>query len=166
MADFDELMRLHEQMVLRTAWHLLGSIADAEDAAQEVFLRLHRNLRRVEGDARPWLYRVTVNVCRDLYRARLAAVSLEDAPEPWVEAAAEDVLARDLVRQGLHRLSESERVAVVLREIEGRDTAEVAQVLGCSEATVRSHVSNGRAKLKAYVERMRDAGQRTRQTLR
>ena len=59
---FEELVATHERMVLRTAYRLLGCLEDAQDAAQEVFLRLFRNLGRMEGDPKPWLYRVTVNV--------------------------------------------------------------------------------------------------------
>ena len=64
-AAFEELMRMHERQVLRTALRLLGRLEDAEDAAQEAFLRLYRNLRGFHelAEIRPWLYRVTVNVC-------------------------------------------------------------------------------------------------------
>ncbi|MBI4470561.1 MAG: sigma-70 family RNA polymerase sigma factor [Acidobacteria bacterium] len=69
---FDQLMVLHQRRVLNTAWRLLGQLEDAKDAAQEVFLRLYRFLPRLDGDRdlRPWLYRVTINVCRDAERRR------------------------------------------------------------------------------------------------
>ena len=69
-ASFEAVMALHERMVVGTAYRLLGRMEDAQDAAQEVFLRLLKNLNRIEGDPKPWLYRVTVNICNDHYRRR------------------------------------------------------------------------------------------------
>lgn len=81
-AAFEQIVIEHERRVLLTALRLLGRIEDAQDASQEVFLRLHKHLRRFD-EAReftPWLYRVTVNVCRDIGRkaAREREVELVD----------------------------------------------------------------------------------------
>ena len=69
---FDQLMRLHEKQVLGTALRLLGNLEDAQDAAQEAFLRLYKSLNRLPDiqEIKPWLYRVTVNVCNDMHRSR------------------------------------------------------------------------------------------------
>jgi len=133
---------------------LLGEVEDAKDAAQEVFLRLHKHLRRFD-DTRalsPWLCRVTVNVCRDIGARRRR----DEALPPDLEAAPP---ARDwqeerrIVAMGLRRLPERERAALVLRDIEGLPTAEVARALGSSQATVRSQVSSAREKLKQFADR-------------
>src|ERR1017187_5145472 len=81
LAAFESVMRQYERMVLVTALRLLGNIEDAKDASQEVFLRLYRNLGKVEASTNfsGWLYRVTVNVCHDMGRKRLASVPMEDA---------------------------------------------------------------------------------------
>lgn len=147
-------MAAHERMVLRTAYRLLGRLEDAQDAAQEVFLRLFRNLGRIEGDPKAWLYRVTVNVCNDHYRSRMPAAELDEqradpAPNP------ERVLSLDerkrVLMDGFSILSERERTAVVLRDIEGLSTGETAAILGVAEGTVRSHISTARVKLAKYV---------------
>src|SRR6516225_9655709 len=71
LAAFELLMRQHERLVLATALRILGNLTDAQDASQEVFLKLYRNLGRVDPTAcAGWLYRVTVNVCHDLRRRR------------------------------------------------------------------------------------------------
>src|SRR5580704_14759951 len=72
LAAFEALMRLHERLVLVTALRLLGNMEDAKDVSQEVFLRLYRNLRKVEAEKnyQAWLYRVTVNACHDVGRRR------------------------------------------------------------------------------------------------
>ena len=69
-SEFERIMAAHERLVLGTAYRLLGRMEDAQDAAQEVFLRLFKNLGRVGDDPKPWLYRVTVNLCNDYYRRR------------------------------------------------------------------------------------------------
>src|SRR5438105_11503710 len=73
--QFERLLASHRQQVLRTSYRLLGRREDAEDAVQEVFLRLFQNLDRVGTDPRGWLYRVTVNVCNDFYRERVREVA-------------------------------------------------------------------------------------------
>lgn len=159
LAAFEQLMRQYERMVLVTALRLLGSLHDAQDASQEVFLKLYRNLGKVEasGNISGWLYRVTVNACHDLRRRRPASVPMEDAadlksPEadPAVQTAEEE--RRRVLQMSLRMLSEKERAALVLRDLEGLTTGEVARVLGSSEATVRSQISKARVKVKGFVE--------------
>src|ERR1700723_3279457 len=76
-------MRLHERMVLGVAYRLLGRMEDAQDAAQEVFLKLFQKSGQIEGDPKPWLYRVTVNVSNDWYRKQIAvAEPNERAADP------------------------------------------------------------------------------------
>ncbi len=154
---FEHIMVQQERQVFRTALRLLGRIEDAQDASQEVFLRLHRHLRRFD-DARafsPWLYRVTVNVCRDISarKKRDEGVSLE-AFEPAVTPPSDSLEdERRIVALGLRRLPEKERAALVLRDIEGLPTAEVARILGSSQATVRSQISSARLKIKRFAGR-------------
>jgi len=141
-------------MVLRTAYRLLGRLEDAQDATQEVFLRLFRNLDRVGGEPRAWLYRVTVNVCNDHYRRQKLVVELDARrvdPSPDPERMISLEQRKRLLMEGLEILPERERAAVVLRDIEGLSTAEVAAALGVEEATVRSQISNARVKLAKYV---------------
>lgn len=159
LAVFERAMIAHERLVLMTAYRLLGRMEDAQDAAQEVFLRLFRHFDRVADiqDLRPWLYRVTVNVCHDEFRRRRPSVELDPAraaagPDP--EAALGMAERKRLVEHGLRTLTEKERTAVVLRDIEGLSTKEVAEVLGSTEGTVRSHLFSARLKLKKFTDRL------------
>jgi len=157
---FEELIRMHERQVLRTAFRLLGRLEDAQDAAQEVFLRLYRKLPifRLVSEIRPWLYRVTVNVCYDLAKKRGRLAAELPAWAAFVEGSQEEQIRldqqRELLAEALTYLPEKERAAIVLREIEGLDTAEVAEILGSTPATVRSQVSAGRARLREIVTRL------------
>jgi RNA polymerase sigma-70 factor (ECF subfamily) len=149
---FKRLMEQHQQMVQRVAYRLLGRLEDAQDAAQEVFLRLFRNLDRVGADPKAWLYRVTVNVCNDHHRRRRVVVEMETRdPVPDPERLLSIEQRKRLLLAGLGTLPERERTAIVLRDIEGLSTAEVAAILGVEEVTVRSHTSSGRLKLAKYV---------------
>ena len=160
LAAFEALMRQYERMVLVTALRLLGNLEDAQDASQEVFLRLYRNLKKVEAATNfsGWLYRVTVNVCYDMGRKRVAVVPVEDLPE--LVAAGENpqesvtgAERRRVLQLSLRQLSAKERAALVLRDLEGLSTGEVARALGSTEATVRSHISKARVKVRDFVER-------------
>src|ERR1019366_64317 len=81
LAAFEALMRQYERLVLATALRLLGNLEDAQDASQEVFLKLYRNLGKLErpGNIPAWLYRVTVNVCHDIGRKRKPMASVDEA---------------------------------------------------------------------------------------
>jgi RNA polymerase sigma-70 factor, ECF subfamily len=160
LAAFEALMRQHERLVLMTAVRLLGKLEDAQDASQEVFLRLYRNLGKLDGvqNVPGWLYRVTVNVCHDMLRKRPAQVAVDEVPElsdgsadPQQSVTEEE--RRQVLHMSLRFLSEKERAAIVLRDLEGLSTSEVAQALGSTEATVRSQISKARIKVRAFVER-------------
>lgn len=152
--DFERIMRVHQRLVVSTAYRLLGRMDDARDAAQEVFLRLLKHLDRIQGDPKPWLYRVTVNVCNDHLRRRVI-VKPPDAqqPDPSPDAThAIDLNDRKrLLMEALATLPARERAAVVLRDIEGLSTREVAAILEIEEVTVRSQISIARVKLAKYV---------------
>jgi RNA polymerase sigma-70 factor (ECF subfamily) len=157
-AAFEALLRTHEAMVARTALRLTGNRQDAQDAAQEVFLRLHRSLGRIDDSLNlpGWLYRVTVNVCRDILRKRRNTDSLDDiqlAAPSFTEADLGRAQQLKLVADALRTLPEKERAAVTLRDIEGLSTREVAGILGSSEATVRSQISAARLKIRKMLRR-------------
>jgi len=162
---FEQILVRYERRVLTLAWRLLGKLEDAQDASQEVFLRTFRFLHRFDRRRpfEPWLVRMTVNVCRDVRRKRMrdAGVALnpetlESAPtgtDPHSEfTSAED---RRMLHGLLRELPEKERTALVLRDLEGLSTAEVAEILGSSEVTVRSQISKARLKIRKAVERMK-----------
>ena len=159
LAQFEALMAQHERLVLRTALRMLGRLEDAQDAAQEVFMKLYRHIGKIEAErgVESWLYRTTMNACFDQLRRRRPVEPIAWAPP--ISAVQHTNLERDqrrqLVSEALKTLPEKERAAVILREIEGLETVEVAQILGSSEATVRSQVSMGKARLRRCLEGVR-----------
>lgn len=161
ISAFEQVIGRFERRVMTLAFRLLGTTEDAQDAAQEVFLRVYRRLHRFDSGRlfEPWLVRMTVNVCRDLGRKRqrypnviLEADLLRASGDPHSELNSEE--QRQMVRRALGELPEKERAAVVLRDLEGFSTAEVAGILGSSETTVRSQISIARLKIKKAIKRM------------
>jgi RNA polymerase sigma-70 factor (ECF subfamily) len=166
---FEQLITSYQHRVVGTAWRMLGNQEDARDAAQEVFLRVYRYLSKFRSgeDFSAWLYRITINVCRDAHRRRGPQdrfASLESERELGnipdtagaddVEAAAILSQEQAIIASALDTLSPREREAIVLRDLEGLSTEEVARILGSSATTVRSQISSGRAKIKQYRDRM------------
>jgi RNA polymerase sigma-70 factor (ECF subfamily) len=161
---FEQLVILYERAVFSLAVRLTGNAEDARDAVQGVFLRMHRKLHTVDPNRplSPWLYTVTLNVCRGIGRSkvrsrlvpmeefvRLAAVDPMPGPERQYSARE----AEQQLRAGLRELPERERAALLLREVQEMTTAEVAQILGSSETTVRSQISSARTKLRKFFAR-------------
>jgi len=156
---FDELVRCQERRVLRTALRILGNLEDAQDAAQEVFLRLFKYFDRLDPvrEVEAWLYRMTVNVCYDHLRRRRPVEVLDWDPPlaPAQETALDIADRRRLLELGLTTLSPRERAVIVLRDIEDLDTRAVAEILDVEEVTVRSQLSTARLKLRRFVEKKR-----------
>lgn len=164
-AAFDQLIVLFQRKVVSTAWRVLGNQEDALDAAQEVFIKLHRYLHtfRTDQDFSAWLYRLVVNACHDTRKRRPRHISLEEERERGaleslrssddVEAAAMVSEDESIIAAALKTLSEKERAALVLRDIEGMSTEEVAKILGSSSTTVRSQICTARAKIKVFRDK-------------
>lgn len=165
-AAFEKIMVHSEQRVMAISWRMLGNEADARDAAQEVFLRVYKYLGRFRRDQDffSWLYGITVNVCRDFLNkrsdhSRRFVPLTNDAGEITLEIAAEDADAetivaqtqqRELIARAIATLPFKERASIVLRDVEGFSTEEVARIMKSSATTVRSQISSARKKIRHY----------------
>lgn len=168
-AAFELIMIHSQQRVMAMSWRMLGNEADARDACQEVFLRVYKHLRRFKQDQDffAWLYRITVNVCRDSLKKRqtynLRFTSLTDEANeiawdlPTEQADAEQLLVlvqqREVIAKAIATLPYKERTSIILRDVEGLSTDEVARVLQSSSTTVRSQISSARKKIRNYCMR-------------
>jgi RNA polymerase sigma-70 factor (ECF subfamily) len=172
---FEELVARHQDHVYRLARRLTADRADAEEAVQDTFLRVHRRLHTFRGEARftTWLYRVATNAAlmRRRRQARRAAEPLDRyLPAFDTEgrhardvdharaARADELLDQDRlarrVRAALDRLPALYRTPVVLRDLEELPTAEVASVLGLTPATVRQRVHRARLMMRGYLSHL------------
>lgn len=141
--DFAALVRDHQSMVFGLACRFLRNRSAAEELAQDVFLRLHRNLDRVDPDHLvPWLRRVTANRCIDeaRRRKRRPEVPLEAVPETAGPAPAGDLLREERLRRLVASLPAQARLVVLLHFQEDMTLEEVADTLGLSLNTVKSRL--------------------------
>jgi RNA polymerase sigma-70 factor (ECF subfamily) len=164
---FDQIMIDHQRRIMSLAWRLLGNQEDARDAAQETFLRVYKHLNKFNPSQEfsAWLYRIAVNVCRDFARKRNrnlhvsfeAEIESGNMSEPVsslnTEASAMRAQEQLMVLKALATLSGKERAAIVLRDLEGLPTEEVANILGSSPTTVRSQICSARIKIKTFRDR-------------
>jgi RNA polymerase sigma-70 factor (ECF subfamily) len=160
---FEELVMTYQHRVFGVALRMLGNRAEAEDVAQEAFVRAHRALGAFRGDAKlsTWLYSITSRLClnrlasgerRMARRGEDALLRLSDAgPRP--DAALERRELETALGRAIAELPEDRRIVVVLRDIEGLSYEEIAQVLELELGTVRSRLHRARAELKEKLER-------------
>ncbi|GJM21934.1 MAG: RNA polymerase sigma factor [Planctomycetota bacterium] len=162
---FREFVETYQERILHVVSRVAGGRSDAEDLAQESFLKAFGAIDRFKGNSAlyTWLYRIAVNTARDwlAHRRRRPAVSLDAFPTGSVdpsdphdgpsESARREELGRT-VRDALEQLPEPFRSTLSLRELEGRTYEDVAQILGVSLGTVESRIFRARCKLRAILE--------------
>ena len=156
-AAFSALVERHYDRIVRLGWRLTGSMAEAEDLAQDICLALPAKLRGFRGDSRftTWLHRVTVNAAHD--RRRRAAVRAR-AADGWGDweiarqaAAAEAADAADWLATAMQALTEDLRDTVALVLGEGLNHRDAGEVLGVSEGTVSWRMSEVKKRLRAIA---------------
>ena len=141
-------------------YRMVGNVADAQDLTQEAFIKAiqRQDQLKDEQKAAHWLSRIATNTAIDFVRrnGRATFVEIEEAPEGHFETPEQVVLRseqRGYLAEGLKALSARERAALLLRDVEGLPAEEVARRMGCSKATVRSHIANARTKFRRYMEK-------------
>ncbi len=168
----DEFVRTHMPWMLMVAQRILRDTAAAEDSVQEAFSSAFAGIGKFEGNStlKTWLHRIVVNQCLMMLRRtkRKAEEQLDDkmplfdetgcrVEEPWPRLLTADEICdqkqlRSIVRQSIDRLPENFRIVLLLRDIEGFSTAEVAKQLGISESNAKVRLHRGRSALKKMLE--------------
>ena len=162
--SFNELVGRYQRMAYNVAYRMLGDTQAAEDATQEAFFSAWRNIRRFRGgNFKAWVLQITANACRDQLRRlkRRPVVPLEslpyDLPSVSTESPEDYAIRKEMgehVQRGLTTLSDEQRMAVILCDIQGLSYEEVAEAMGCSLGTVKSRLSRGRTHLRDYFVKM------------
>jgi RNA polymerase sigma-70 factor (ECF subfamily) len=161
----------YEKTVFSAIATMMEDEVEADDIAQEVFLKVHRSLHRFKGDSQfsVWLYRIAINQCLDRIKHRKRrpeAVSLDrltdqmdgraDAlfrdPEPDAAEQYEQKEMQEIIHRMLDALSPEHRVVVLLKDIEGMSQEDIAAIMNCPVGTIKSRLTRAREALK---ERLR-----------
>ena len=153
---FEEIVRLTHRRVYSLAYRLVRDRSEAEDVAQDAFLRMYRGLAGFREEARfeTWLYRVVTNCALSSMRKRgrfgvLLAEQEADVAVP--DRAEQTALDRDSIERALDRLPEGQRVTLLLKDVYGLSGAEVASELGIEEGAVKVRVHRARKRLKELL---------------
>lgn len=163
MRSFDSLVTRYRDMIFNLCYNIMGDYDEAGDCAQDVFIKMYRNLHRFEfrSSLSTWLYAIAVNTCRNRlsssYMRRVipygdsgmaGSVHREtDDPAVRFEASEEE----SAVRSAVSKLPEEERILVVLRDFEGRDYGEISAITGVKEGTIKSRMSRARHRLRGFL---------------
>lgn len=156
----EQLFWTHYERVIRAAYRITGNMADAEDVAQSIFLRLAANPQDAIANPESYLYRAAINGALDLLRSRKGGreVDLElafdvatTAPGTSPERALSDIELRRWLRAALLTLSPRSAEMFALRYFEERDNREIAKLLGTSQAVVAVMLHHARGKLKKQL---------------
>ena len=179
---WEEIVRLHNRRVYNLCYRFTGSNDDADDLAQEVFIKIYRTLSSYnaeKGAFTTWIATLTRNLLVDHYRSskqeRLtdsldagtespSQSHLKDEPQPLLEKLADAAPSpearmqqqdtRKMVQNALAQLSPELREAVILRDLQDMDYREIAQVLKVPEGTVKSRINRGRTELARLLQRI------------
>jgi RNA polymerase sigma-70 factor, ECF subfamily len=155
---FEELVRTTNRRVYSLAYRLVGDRGDAEDVAQEAYLRMFRGLAgfREEAAFETWMYRIVTNCAMSHLRRRGRFGDVfreEDGPElPVPDRAQEIAVQRDDLARGLARLPAGQRTVLLLKDVYGLSVREIAQEVGIEEGAVKVRLHRARKRLKEMLE--------------
>lgn len=162
MRPFEELVRRYENKVLTNCRYLTGSDDDAEDLAQEVFVKVYFGLAGFEGRSslETWVRRIKSNHCINVVKKRrIPTVRIDDetvtvaaADPPEVERAMERATTRARIGEVLMRMSETLRIPLVLRDMDGLAYEEIAAELGIGLSAVKMRIKRGREEFRRLFE--------------
>lgn len=171
---FSELIKRHSGKIYAKAWQLLRDEGEALEVSQEAWIKAWQKLEQFRGDATftTWLTRIVINLCFDRIRRHRRINSrtnnsIEEMNEmgiAWESEIEQQILSPierlekqemiELINEGLARLPEVQRLAIILHDIEGLEYKEVARIMGCSVGTVMSRLFYGRRRLAMILNKL------------
>ena len=158
-----EFIQANLRRIFLLIYRIVGNVDDAQDLTQETFIKALQRQSQLKDIERAghWLSRIATNTAIDYLRRKknLTFTELAQVPDPVVisrEESPEQRVLRSEKRMhldgGLAQLTERERMALLLRDVEDLPPGDVAREMNCSMATVRSHIANARVKFRRYLE--------------
>lgn len=165
---FEDLIREHQVYAYNIAYKMMGNAQDAEDIAQEAFVKVYRNIGKfnMKSSFSTWLYRIVVNTCKDeLKRRKESTISLDQERETEsgsvkIEIGDErmnpsGVLdrkgTREMVHEAISKLPANNRSVLILRDLQGFSYEEISEIEGVPVGTIKSRINRGRVLLKKIL---------------
>ncbi|MCH5185171.1 MAG: sigma-70 family RNA polymerase sigma factor [Oscillospiraceae bacterium] len=170
---FNELVLKYQSKVVNIAYGMLSVREDAEDAAQDVFIKVYKNIASFKGDSAfsTWIYRITANTCNDILRKRMnkKTISIHSSDEdgdssdmiipdsaPPPEKQAEIKETQREVRAAISALKDEYRTVITLFDLEGLSYEEIADISRLPIGTVKSRLNRARAQLRKSLEHLKE----------
>ncbi len=161
--NFEDIVDQYGDFVFNLAYRVLGNHADAEDAAQDAFLSAYRNFHRFRGDSSvgTWLYRIAVNAAlmklrRDKNKRAQIHTEYQEmqlvSPEEGPEKLAINSELRERLERGLDMLAPNLKAVVLLRDLQGLNNQEAAEVLDISVSSLKARLHRGRVQLREHMK--------------
>jgi RNA polymerase sigma-70 factor (ECF subfamily) len=157
-STFGILMQRHKEKVRNIVYLTLNNHDLVDDIAQEVFLTIYKNLSRFrfESQFTTWLYRITVNKCKDyLRRAKIRQIFLpinNTDEDPGYEQSPETSEVQEIVHNAIGKLPDKLRIPLLLKDIEGMSYQEIAESVQCEIGTVKSRIFRAREGLRTLLK--------------
>lgn len=158
-AEFNLCVDKYIKMVYRIAFHYFGNREDAEDIAQEVFLKLYSSdlTRDSEDEIKAWLIRVTSNACHSLFRKPFLRKRIDYDDYEWEQipdnsTKVQDIVTHKVILDAVLSLPERYRILVYLYYYEGYSCSQIGKILQIKETTVQTRLSRARGKLRDMLE--------------
>jgi len=165
IASFEQLIARHQQKVYNIAYRMMGNEEDAKDAAQEALIKIYKSVSKFRGDSgfSTWVYRIAINACKDELRKKKHNIISLDKEIETEEGSIKNELAdqglkpdelveqaelNETIQEAINQLPEQNRIAIILRDIQGFSYEDISSTLECPVGTVKSRINRGRKLLK------------------
>lgn len=176
VASFEKIIEVYQPIIYNISYRFAGNADDAADMAQEVFLKMFKNINTFQFKSKlsTWIYRVATNTCLDMVKRKsrqASAYSIDDGIEddegnvtvgevadagPTPDEVVEQYEVRDIVNSAISQLSEDYKTVIILRDVQGLPYDEIAEIVDCSVGTVKSRISRGRKNLREILLKNRE----------
>ena len=169
---FEQLITSYQKKIVNLSYRMLGNMSDAEDAAQDIFIRVFRSISgfNEQSTFSTWIYRIATNVCLDMLRKKKRQnekntisihrgeendeyeLQIEDnQPSPYERA--QKNAAMQALEKALNQLGDEQKMVIILRDINGLSYEEIAEITNCTLGTVKSRINRSRLTLRKLLEK-------------